>query len=140
MQATWKPWPQCGSTRSSSPAPNSARQMAHSAVCCCLPAAKDTVGIASMAFFFRPLGAGMEAGGAALLLGRRGRGRGRRQAQRATRARPATQMRAQRREARMTTMSESMEMAAGGGGEEAEWSRARILLCWCWTPTQAGFN
>jgi hypothetical protein len=32
---------------------------------------------------------------------------------RATRARPATQMRAQRRDARMTTVSESTEMACG---------------------------
>lgn len=132
MQETWKAWPQCGSKRSSSPPANSARQMAHSACCCCL-SAKDTVGSASMAFFFRPLGAGDVAAGVVVVVVVVVAAPRRRQAQRATRARPATQMRAQRREARMTTMSESMEMAAAGvAGDSAEWTRTRILFCSTW--------
>jgi hypothetical protein len=66
----------------------------------------------------------------------------RRQAHRATRARPTTQMRAQRREARMTTMSGSMEtmaeveddeldVGAAGVAAVVEWMRlAGVRMVW----------
>jgi hypothetical protein len=122
MQAAWKPWAQRGSTRSWSPSVNGARQMAHSSSLV-LPFIRlfrfgeeetETVGSASMAAFSSPLGGWADGLPPELLpppaaatpppppL---------RQAHRATSARPATQMRAQRRDARMTTVSESTEMA-----------------------------
>ncbi|XBH72088.1 hypothetical protein VPH35_099463 [Triticum aestivum] len=67
-QAAWKPWPQCGSTRTSSPRANSARQMAHSgrspsssstSLCCGL---HDTVGSDCSAFFSRPPQGALAAG------------------------------------------------------------------------------
>jgi hypothetical protein len=130
MQATWKAWLQCGSTRSSSASTNSARQMAHSPPLSPWTA-KETVGSASMDFFFNPLANELDK---LLLLLRAG---GQRQAHRVTSARPMTLMRAQRREATMTTMSESTEMApadespggGGGGGRPSPAPRRGRMLC-----------
>lgn len=141
-QGAWKPWPQPGSTRRSSPSANSARQMAHSeeddddvADVVAEEEGKERVGSASMAFFLSPLGGGSAE---PELLERRRLWR--RHAQRETRARPRTQTSAQRSEARITTMSESTDIT--GAGEEgvstgAEAAGCRRLagarmVCWLW--------
>jgi hypothetical protein len=77
------------------------------------------VGSASTAFFFNP-----PLTHEGLLLPAPAR-RGQRQAHRATSARPTTLIRAQRREARITTVSESMETAPCSPG----WD-------WCWVLEQ----
>ena len=122
MQAPWKPWAQRGSTRSWSPSANAARQMAHSlSSSLVLPFSlfreeeTETVGSASMAAFSSPLGGWADDLPPELLPPPLATSDTEapplRQAHRATSARPATQMRAQRRDARMTTVSESTEMA-----------------------------
>lgn len=116
MQTTWKAWPHRGRTRTPSPSANSARHIAHSVAAGCseAAAAKETVGSASIAFFLRPFGSGLEE--------EVGLERRRRHAHRETRARPRTQTSAHSSEARITTMSESTAMGAacsGGGCVEA---------------------
>lgn len=116
MQATWKPWPHCGSTRISSPTSNSARQIAQSENLAEDSAEKVALGRDLRIFFLRPLlaggvGRGVSAGLEAELPESR-----RSQAQRATAMRPSTQIRAQRRAARITTKSESTVAPCSGGG------------------------
>ncbi|CAL9159887.1 unnamed protein product, partial [Musa hybrid cultivar] len=100
---TWNPWPHCGSTRSSSPSSNSARQIGHSTRPP-PPAPYEIVGSARKASFSRPLLDGST-------------GERRRQAQRATRASPATETTAQRRAAMTTTTSVSMGTDSDGGND-----------------------
>jgi hypothetical protein len=118
-QAAWKPWAQRGSTRSWSPSTNAARQMAHSSLsaaslllACFREEETETVGSASMAAFSSPLGAWADDLPPLVVADTETEAPPPlRQAHRATSARPATQMRAQRRDDRMTTVSESTEMA-----------------------------
>ncbi|CAI0434789.1 unnamed protein product [Linum tenue] len=124
MQSTWKPWPHCGSTRNSSPAANSTRQMAQSVNFAAASSAGEKVclGRARRTFFFTPLLACEELGapGGALPPPAAAAGpeeeRRRIQAQRATATRPRTQIRAQRSAASMTTKSLS---TGGTGGWES---------------------
>ncbi|URD94617.1 hypothetical protein MUK42_37776 [Musa troglodytarum] len=110
-QATWKPWPHCGRTRTWSPSANSARQMGQTESFPLPPGAeeesKECVGRERRAFFSRPVSVGRKTEAAAAREGRS-------QAQRATTARPRTQMRPQRSAARKTMRSESTERGSCG--------------------------
>uniref|UniRef100_R7WBX7 Uncharacterized protein n=1 Tax=Aegilops tauschii TaxID=37682 RepID=R7WBX7_AEGTA len=109
-QAVWKPCPQCGSTRTSSPRVNSAKQMAHSgrsapssSTSLLGSGCHDTVGSDSSAFFFIPL-----HGALAIAPGtystEKAEGLHMRE-QRATMANPTTQSRKQSTAARMSSVS-----------------------------------
>lgn len=116
MQTTWKPWPHCGSTRISSPAANSVRQIAQSENLAEKSGEKVALGRALRIFFLRPLLAGGVGRDEAEGVGAKAPERRRSQAQRATAMRPRTQIRAHRRAARITTKSESTVAASSGGG------------------------
>lgn len=108
--ATWKAWPQRGSTRSASPSENSSRQMAQSEEAA---AVNGAVGSASMAFFLSPFGGLACCGIPVAVEDEAGR-----QVQRETRARPSTQTSAHRKDARIITVSEFTDTAGcwGSGG------------------------
>ena len=121
-QAVWKPWPHVGSTRTSSPSANSARQMAHSGFS---PASSlsfcsgrhDTVGSDCSAFFLIPLHGAATAPGVST---EKAEGLHRRE-HRATMASPTTQSRKQSTAARMSSVSvctlvPAPAMAAEAGG------------------------
>ena len=110
MQTVWKVWPHCWRTRRPSPSMNSAKHIAHSVATGCGEAApaNETVGSASIAFFLRPFGGGLEE---EVELERR-----RRHAHREARASPRTQTSAHNIDARMTAMSESTAICAACSG------------------------
>ncbi|PON90504.1 hypothetical protein TorRG33x02_137890 [Trema orientale] len=115
MQATWKAWPHCGSSRISSPTANSARQMAQSVNLEANSGVKLSFGRERRIFFFSPLLGGGGGGRLEPLAEELPAERRRSQAHRATATRPSTQIRAQRSAARITTKSESTE----GSGDDA---------------------
>lgn len=99
MHPRWKAWPHCGSTRISSPAESSARQMAQSENTAAESGARVSLGSDWRTFFFRPLLA-LES------CGFDGEPR-RTKVQRATATRPITHIRAQSRAASIRTKSEA---------------------------------
>lgn len=119
MHPTWNPCPHCGSTRISSPSAYSARQITQSLEdnfpqfphpLSSLSELYVNVGNVWIVFFFIPL-FGTRWLGLRLLLSTESR---RSHAHRATAMRPATQIKAQRRAARMTTKSDSTATGSGG--------------------------
>jgi hypothetical protein len=130
IQDAWNPWPHWGNTRISSPAVNSLKQIAQSENLTADSSVAVSLGRERRTFFLTPLFA---AAGGAVWEARAGEGRRkrRRQPQRATATRPKTQMRAQRRAARITTKSESTTVES----EEDELSSSRNLkgrVMWLW--------
>ncbi|KAL3505513.1 hypothetical protein ACH5RR_035354 [Cinchona calisaya] len=119
MHPTWNPWPHCGRTRISSPAMNSARQMAQSENFSERSEEYVSLGKDLRTFFFK----GVLAGGADLRSEIR-----RIHAHRATATSPIMQIRAHRRAARITTKSASKLLMSeeGDGGEDDELSVPRI--------------
>lgn len=115
MHATWKPWLHCGSTRIWSPEANSDKQMAHSEEeeenLAAESSLKVSLGRELRIFFFKPLlateGEREEGIAGCIVGGVVVEERRRSQAQRATEMRPSTQIKAQRRAAKITTKSES---------------------------------
>jgi hypothetical protein len=112
MQATWKAWPHCGSTRTSSRGANSDRQMAHSGRTSAAPSPSPAPARAATASSYARLGSALSAFFLSPLLAAAGAARER--AHRATEASPTTQMSAHRSAARMTTTSESTASGLGG--------------------------
>lgn len=116
IQATWKAWPQCGSSRISSPRANSARQMAQSVNLEAQSAVKVSLGRERRVFFLRPLFGGGTEGRDEVAAAVDEEGtmeRRRSQAHRATATSPSTQIKAQSRAARITTKSESTVAESG---------------------------
>jgi hypothetical protein len=133
IHSTWKEWPQRGSTLISSPSAKSVRQIAHSVESPSSAAAPEVdsaavkvdLGRDWRAFFFKPLFGDGESPPA---VNRRS------QAHRTTAARPATQIRAQRRADKITTMSDSAAIISsdgcGGGAAVSSNLDGRVIAFW----------
>ena len=128
MHDTWNPCSHCGSTRISSPALNSVRQIAQSENLAADSVEAVSFGRDRRIFFFTPLLAeGGRGGGGREAVELEDPRKRRSQAQRATATRPRTHMRAQRRAARMTTKSEPTVAESGESAVDDELCSSRNL-------------